>query len=48
VSNGTHGFDRAIVRGGASADDLTQRYFADRTDGLRPPGNAEELLVANT
>ena len=31
-----------------SAHDLTQRYFADRTDGLRPPGNAEELLVANT
>ncbi|SAK66354.1 O-methyltransferase [Caballeronia temeraria] len=29
-----------------SADDLTQRYFADRTDGLRPPRNAEELLIA--
>jgi methyltransferase (TIGR00027 family) len=29
-----------------SAADLTQRYFADRTDGLRPPNNAEELLVA--
>lgn len=28
------------------AVDLTQRYFADRTDGLRPPRNAEELLVA--
>jgi O-methyltransferase involved in polyketide biosynthesis len=27
---------------------LTQRYFADRTDGFRPPNNAEELLVANT
>jgi len=25
---------------------LTQRYFAARTDGLRPPKNAEELLVA--
>ena len=31
-----------------SAADLTQRYFADRTDSLRPPNNAEELLVANT
>lgn len=31
-----------------SAADLTQRYFADRTDGLRPPKNAEELLVATT
>src|SRR5436309_7356190 len=25
---------------------LTLRYFAGRTDGLRPPNNAEELLVA--
>jgi len=31
-----------------SAADLTQRYFSGRTDGLRPPSNAEELLVANT
>jgi methyltransferase (TIGR00027 family) len=31
-----------------SAADLTQRYFAHRTDGLRPPNNAEELLVART
>ncbi|MBO0735683.1 MAG: class I SAM-dependent methyltransferase [Alphaproteobacteria bacterium] len=31
-----------------SAADLTQRYFAGRTDGLRPPKNAEELLVAVT
>jgi methyltransferase (TIGR00027 family) len=31
-----------------SAADLTERYFADRTDGLRPPNNAEELLVATT
>jgi methyltransferase (TIGR00027 family) len=31
-----------------SAGDLTQRYFAGRPDGLRPPANAEELLVANT
>jgi methyltransferase (TIGR00027 family) len=31
-----------------SAADLTQRYFANRPDGLRPPNNAEELLVANT
>ncbi|WP_175904030.1 class I SAM-dependent methyltransferase [Burkholderia seminalis] len=29
-----------------SAAALTRRYFADRTDGLRPPDNAEELLVA--
>ncbi|KXU83321.1 methyltransferase [Paraburkholderia monticola] len=39
------GFDDARQ---VSAADLTQRYFAGRTDGLRPPGNAEELLVANT
>jgi methyltransferase (TIGR00027 family) len=31
-----------------SAAALTQRYFASRTDGLRPPNNAEELLVAKT
>ncbi|HEX7932613.1 MAG TPA: class I SAM-dependent methyltransferase [Paraburkholderia sp.] len=31
-----------------SAADLTRRYFAQRTDGLRPPDNAEELLIANT
>ncbi|MFM0153318.1 class I SAM-dependent methyltransferase [Paraburkholderia sediminicola] len=31
-----------------SAADLTQRYFTGRTDDLRPPNNAEELLVANT
>jgi methyltransferase (TIGR00027 family) len=31
-----------------SADELTNRYFANRTDGLRPPRNAEELLVART
>ena len=29
-----------------SADTLTQRYFAGRADGLRPPANAEELLIA--
>jgi hypothetical protein len=29
-----------------SAADLTQRYFGGRTDGLRPPNNVEELLVA--
>lgn len=27
---------------------LAELYFANRTDGLRPPNNAEELLVANT
>jgi methyltransferase (TIGR00027 family) len=31
-----------------SAASLAERYFADRTDGLRPPGNSEELLVATT
>lgn len=31
-----------------SAADLAQRYFADRTDGLRPPNNSEEILVAET
>ena len=39
------GFDEARH---VSAADLTQRYFAGRTDGLRPPNNAEELLVATT
>ncbi len=29
-----------------SAAALAERYFAGRTDGLRPPYNAEELLVA--
>jgi methyltransferase (TIGR00027 family) len=29
-----------------SAVALAQRYFAGRTDGLRPPSNSEELLVA--
>jgi len=29
-----------------SAATLTKRYFAGRTDGLRPPNNCEELLVA--
>jgi methyltransferase (TIGR00027 family) len=29
-----------------SAATLAQRYFADRTDGLRPPDHSEELLVA--
>lgn len=29
-----------------SAVELTERYFATRSDGLRPPRNAEELLVA--
>ena len=31
-----------------AAATLTQRYFAGRTDGLRPPNNGEELLVATT
>jgi len=31
-----------------SAASLAERYFSGRTDGLRPPSNAEELLVAST
>jgi methyltransferase (TIGR00027 family) len=31
-----------------SAATLAERYFAGRTDGLRPPENAEEFLVAST
>ena len=31
-----------------SAAALAERYFAGRTDGLRPPNNSEELLVART
>ncbi len=31
-----------------SAASLTERYFAGRADGLRPPNNAEEFLVATT
>ncbi len=31
-----------------SAAALARRYFAGRIDGLRPPNNAEELLVAAT
>lgn len=31
-----------------SAEDLAERYFADRSDGLRPPANCEEFLVATT
>jgi len=31
-----------------SAAALAERYFGGRTDGLRPPNNSEELLVATT
>jgi methyltransferase (TIGR00027 family) len=31
-----------------SADTLAERYFAGRADGLRPPKNSEELLIAIT
>jgi len=31
-----------------SAAAIAQRYFAGRTDGLRPPNNSEELIVAST
>ncbi len=41
----TAGFARAAH---VSADELAARYFANRSDGLRPPANAEELLVAAT
>ena len=30
------------------ASALAERYFASRSDGLRPPNNAEELLIATT
>jgi hypothetical protein len=30
------------------ASALAERYFKGRSDGLRPPNNAEELLVATT
>ncbi len=31
-----------------SAEDLARRYFAGRSDGLRPPANTEEILLAQT
>jgi len=31
-----------------SAASIAERYFANRTDGLRPPNNSEEMLVART
>lgn len=31
-----------------SAAELSERYFSGRSDGLRPPANAEELVVATT
>lgn len=31
-----------------SGSDLARRYFSGRSDGLRPPHNAEELLIATT
>jgi methyltransferase (TIGR00027 family) len=39
------GFKDAYHVSGAA---LAERYFAGRTDGLRPPNNAEDLLVATT
>jgi hypothetical protein len=38
--------DKRTVAQHVSAPTLTQRYFAGRMDGLRPPNNSEELLVA--
>jgi hypothetical protein len=29
-----------------SAAQLAERYFSRRADGLRPPNNSEELLIA--
>jgi O-methyltransferase involved in polyketide biosynthesis len=52
---GTSPFRAAIVARARFIEDLvvqqaglgiTQRYFAGRTDGFRPPNNAEELLMA--
>jgi len=37
---------RAVAH--VSAADLAKRYFSGRTDGLRPPLNSEELLIAST
>jgi hypothetical protein len=31
-----------------SAAAIAERYFAGRPDGLRPPNNSEEMLVALT
>lgn len=39
------GFSEAVH---VSAAELTQRYFAGRSDGLRPPDHAEDLLIAVT
>lgn len=41
----TAGFEKATH---VSAETLAQRYFSGRTDGLRPPRNTEEFLVAST
>ena len=41
----TAGFTRAEH---VSAATLTERYFGGRPDGLRPPYNAEELIVASS
>jgi hypothetical protein len=32
----------------ASSEELARRYFAGRSDGLRPPTAGEDLLVAAT
>jgi methyltransferase (TIGR00027 family) len=31
-----------------SADEISLRYFSNRSDGLRPPSNSEEFLIATT
>jgi hypothetical protein len=32
----------------ASGGDIARRYFNGRSDGLRPPDNAEDFLIATT
>src|SRR5205807_1804337 len=44
TSNGFNASEPAVVAAAA----LTERYFAGRTDGLRPPNNGEEVLLAAT
>jgi methyltransferase (TIGR00027 family) len=46
ISMARHAAFREVMHVPATA--LAERYFAGRSDGLRPPNNAEELLVATT
>lgn len=47
IVNLAHDAGFAVVQH-VSAATLAERYFADRTDDLRPPNNSEELVVATT